>query len=115
MTEDRADREGPYAEGRRPDRTYASRSFALAGSAGVPARFVYKVFDPESDTEVEEYTEATQWLLRASSTGRVQINLLVAREAGHVSDLVVQRVRYTVRALALRTFSSPEPRRPADG
>jgi hypothetical protein len=94
MTEDRADREGPYAEGRRPDRTYASRSFPLAGS-GVPARFIYKVFDPETETEV--YTEATQWLLRASSTGRVQIKLLVAREAGHVSDLVVQRVRYSVR------------------
>lgn len=97
LNEERALREGPYAEGRRPDRTYVSRSFDLSGFAGVPARFVYKVLDPTSDTEVEEFTEGTQWLVRTSPAGRVQIKRLVSREAGHLSELIIQRVKYSPR------------------
>jgi hypothetical protein len=48
--------ETDYARGRLVGRTYVSRSFALnrPGSAdhGQPSRFVYKVFDPESESEI---------------------------------------------------------------
>ena len=90
----REEREGGYAEGRLTDRTYASRSFPLAGAPGVPARFVTKVFDPESDTEVEPFGDGEVWLVRESPKGRVQLKLLVAREQGHVSHLWVQRITY---------------------
>lgn len=109
---DRADREGPYAEGRRTDRTYVSRSFSV--SDGHPARFVYKVFDPDYDTEVETYEEGTQWLVRTSPRGRVQIKLLVSREAGHVTEVMLQRVRYLTsgpRAETLVTLSGPDAER----
>jgi hypothetical protein len=93
LSEDRAEREGLFAEGRRTDRLYASRSFPLAGEPGVPARFVTKVFDPESDTEVEPLV-GEEWLVRTSPKGRVQLKLLVAREPGHVSHLWIQRITY---------------------
>ncbi|HVA86810.1 MAG TPA: Shedu immune nuclease family protein [Candidatus Saccharimonadales bacterium] len=99
MGEDRAEREGPYAEGRRADRTYVSKSFSLAGSPGVPARFVYKVFDPESETDLDVGVDGAEWLVHASPQGRVQVKLLIAREAGHVSDLWVQRLKYSARGV----------------
>lgn len=92
--EDRDEREGMYAEGRRTDRTYASKSFGLLGAPGVPARFVEKVFDPEDDTQLEPYGEGEVWLVRESPKGRVQLKLLVAREQGHVSKIWLQRVTY---------------------
>jgi hypothetical protein len=94
VPEGKEEREGRYAEGRFTNRTYASKSFPLAGAPGVPAKFVSKVFDPESDTEVEPFGEGEVWLVRESPKGRVQLKLLVAREQGHVSHLWIQRVRY---------------------
>src|SRR4051794_22766196 len=70
---DREEREGRYAEGRLTDRTYGSKSFPLRGVPGVPAKFVSKVFDPESDTEVEPFGEGEVWLVRESPKGRVQL------------------------------------------
>lgn len=84
--------EGRFAEGRRTDRTYVSRSFTDPGSPGQPARFITKVFDPEEEIEVETVEGATQWLIRTSSKGRAQVKLLVAQEAGHVSKVMIQRV-----------------------
>jgi hypothetical protein len=92
--EGKEEREGRYAEGRFTNRTYASKSFPLAGAPGVPATFVSKVFDPESDTEVEPFGEGDVWLVRESPKGRVQLKLLVAREQGHVSHLWIQRITY---------------------
>ncbi len=91
---DREERDGMYAEGRFTNRTYASRSFPLRGAPGVPAKFVSKVFDPESETEVEPFGEGEVWLVRESPKGRVQLKLLVAREQGHVSHLWIQRITY---------------------
>jgi len=87
---DREELEAMYADRRFPDRTYASKSFGLADAPGVPARFIEKVADPESATELE--LQGTEWLIRESPKGRVQIKLLVSREPGHVSHIWVQRV-----------------------
>jgi Shedu protein SduA, C-terminal len=92
--ESREERDGMYAEGRFTNRTYVSRGFPLASDPGVPARFVSKVFDPESDTEVEPFGQGEVWLVRESPKGRVQLKLLVAREQGHVSHLWVQRITH---------------------
>ncbi|AHC24708.1 hypothetical protein TS71_17355 [Mycolicibacterium neoaurum] len=88
-----------WAEGRLPHRTYISRSFTLNLPAsrdhGEPARYVTKVFDEptfddasttELDNDIEEYIVAT------TPRGRKQIQLQVAREAGNVRRLVIQRV-----------------------
>lgn len=92
---DREELEAMYADRRFPDRTYASKSFDLAGAPGVPARFIEKVFDPESPTELA--LEGTEWLIRESPKGRVQIKLLVSREPGHVSHFWVQRINRSGR------------------
>ncbi len=64
LGEDREEVEGTFAGGRRPDRTYASKNFSDPAAGGVPARFIYKVFDPQSDTTVESDEEpGTQWLV----------------------------------------------------
>jgi hypothetical protein len=106
--EDREEREGRYADGRFTNRTYASKSFPLAGLPGVPARFVTKVFEPEDETEVEPFGEGEVWLVRESPKGRVQLKLLVAREQGQVIRLWIQRITYpkgiarAVNSLSLR-------------
>lgn len=86
--------ETTFAVGRLPDATYASRSFNINRSSsrdfGQPARFVYKVFDNESETLVVR--EGDEWLLRETPGGRVQIKLLIAREAGRVKELWIHRV-----------------------
>jgi hypothetical protein len=86
--------EKTYAQGRLASRTYASRSFSLertnSADDGSPARFICKVFDPESESTVER--EGTEWTIRSTPAGRYQFKLLVAREAGNVKDLWIQRV-----------------------
>ncbi|MGW4393838.1 Shedu immune nuclease family protein [Amycolatopsis nivea] len=83
-----------YAQGRLPSRTYASTSFSISwqnsADSGQPARFVYKVFDPGSETVV--VLDGEQWVVSESPAGRYQIKLLVAREAGNVRELWIQRV-----------------------
>jgi hypothetical protein len=92
--ENAAERDALYAAGRRTDRTYASKSFSSAAEPGTPARFVTKVFDPESAAELEPYGDGEQWLVRESPKGRVQIKLLVTRDPGHVVHIWVQRITY---------------------
>ncbi len=86
--------ETTFAQGRKDDRTYASRSFALertaSDDAGSPARFICKVFDPIEETVVGR--EGEEWTIRSTPAGRYQFKLLVAREAGNVKDLWIQRV-----------------------
>ena len=88
------DDETIFAQGRRDSRVYASRSFPLnrPGSSdhGAPARFVCKVFDPETESMVDQ--EVDQWVIRETPAGRYQIKLLVARVPGNVKDLWIQRV-----------------------
>jgi hypothetical protein len=109
LGDDREEVEGTYAEGRRADRTYASRSFADPSAAGAPARFIYKVFDPESDTTVESYGEdGTQYLLRESPAGRVQVKLLVSGAPGNVTKIMIQRVRNLARGPRAETVLTLE-------
>jgi Shedu protein SduA, C-terminal len=88
------DAELTYAQGRLPDRTYASKSFpypwASSADHGQPARFVHKVFDPAGETVAE--LDGEQWVIRETKAGRYQVKLLVAREAGNVKQLWIQRV-----------------------
>ena len=77
-----------------PSRTYLSSTFSYqrpnSSYAGEPARFVYKVFDVEHQTELED-AEALSWTVRQSPAGRVQVKLLVVREVGHVKHLMVHK------------------------
>jgi hypothetical protein len=86
--------ETTFAQGRMAGRTYASRSFPLPrpGSAdhGEPSRFIYKVFDPQSESEI--LREGEEWTIRQTPAGRYQFKLLVTREAGNVKELWIQRV-----------------------
>ena len=86
--------ETTYAQGRQPDRTYLSSSFPLVrpGSPdhGEPARFIIKVFDPETESILEQQGEA--WILKETHRGRYQIQFLVAREAGNIKEIKIFRV-----------------------
>lgn len=88
--------ETTYAQGRQPDRTYASRSFPLhrtnSPDDGAPARFVYKVYDPETETETTQGVEGAEWFVASTPQGRYQTKLLVAGEPGNVKELWIQRV-----------------------
>lgn len=103
--EDDAD-ETTYAQGRLADRTYASRAFPLnrtnSEDAGAPARFVYKVFDPPDESEAAQ--DGEEWVIRTTPAGRYQTKLLVAREAGNVKELWIQRVPGTGSADAVKVL-----------
>lgn len=97
QTANQADIEGQFASLRRPHFTYVSRTTTRPGHPGVPARYIHKVFDGEED-EPEMATAPPaddQWIVEESPGGRSQVKLLVSREAGHVSEVWLQRVRYT--------------------
>ncbi len=86
--------ETTFAQGRLDSRTYASRSFPLtrtnSADEGEPARFLCKVFDPETETMID--VELDEWIIRETPAGRYQFKLLVAREPGKVKELWIQRV-----------------------
>ncbi len=88
--------ETTYAQGRLASRTYASRSFDLkrtnSADDGTPARFIYKVFDPDSESKVVQSDDGSEWVIRTTPAGRYQVKLLVAREPGNVKELWIQRV-----------------------
>ena len=100
-----------YAQQRSPDSTYLSRSFPFnrpnSSDAGQPARFVHKVFDNEEERTAE--FEGSEWVIRERPGGRVQLKLLVVREAGNVKELWIQRVpaqgsnSQTILALNIRS------------
>jgi hypothetical protein len=92
LGDDREEVEGVYAAGRRADRTYLSRSFDDPTAGGRPARFVYKVFDPDGELVSEDYEDAEQWVVYTSPAGRVQVKLLISGTPGNVSKVVIQRV-----------------------
>lgn len=89
-----------YARRRLPTRTYVSKAFPLrlphSRDFGQPARFIYKVFD-EDDTQGPPELSADQleWSeekVTTSPGGRKQIRLQVARHAGEVREIRIQRV-----------------------
>lgn len=86
--------ETEYAKARLSTRTYVSKSFPLkrtnSDDDGAPARFVCKVFDPNNETALS--LEGEEYLIRETPAGRYQVKLLVAREAGNVKELWIQRI-----------------------
>jgi hypothetical protein len=88
-----------WAEGRLPHRTYISRSFPLnlaaSQDAGQPARYIIKVFDEHADedpptTHPADFSE--EYIVTTTPGGRKQIKLQVAREAGAVRELRLEKV-----------------------
>lgn len=95
-----------YAEGRLTTRTYASRSFvaAFGRDVGHPTRYVYRVFDEvaaedDGDGELEWVNE----VVYTTPGGRKQLQLQVAREAGAVRKLRIQKVPLTGDLTKLET------------
>lgn len=82
-----------FAEGRLTTRTYATRSFiaAFGRDAGYATRYVYRVFDearPEQDDTLEWVTD----VVYTTPGARKQLQLQVARNAGAVRKLRIQKV-----------------------
>lgn len=94
-----------WARGRLPDRVYASRSFiaTFAADAGHPSRYIYKVFDEEADGYLENDWEWTEHVVDTTHGGRKQIQLQVARQAGAVRQIRIQRVPTDPDAANLET------------
>jgi hypothetical protein len=86
--------ETTYAQGRQPERTYISSTFPLQRNGspddGQPARFIVKVFDADPDYKVEQDGEI--WILQGGPQQRYQVRFLVAREAGNIKQILIDRV-----------------------
>lgn len=95
-----------WARGRLPDRVYAYRSFIaqFAADAGYPSRYVYKVFDEAADDGLEDGWEWTEYVVDTTHGGRKQIQLQVARHAGAVRQIRIQRVPTDPTATELETM-----------
>jgi len=92
--------EATWALGRLTDRTYIHRAFRLALTTsrdyGEPARYVVKVFDEPSavlhPSDVSSELTWTEEVVHKTPAGRKQIKLQIARAAGEVRQIQVQRV-----------------------
>ncbi len=82
-----------FAEGRLPTRTYVSKSFnAMFGrDAGHPTRYIHRVFD-EAVTSDDDEWDWTSEVVYTTPGGRKQIELQVARTAGAVRKIRIQKV-----------------------
>lgn len=82
-----------WANGRLTTRIYASRSFDMAfgQDAGQKARYIHKVFD-EAPTDDDDEWEWTNCVVFTTPGGRKQIELNVARSAGTVRKIRIQKV-----------------------
>ncbi len=82
-----------FAEGRLTTRTYASRSFtaAFGQDQGHPSRYIYRVVDEVVTDDGDEW-EWTSEVVFTTPGGRKQIQLQVAREAGAVRRIRIQKV-----------------------
>lgn len=101
-----------WARCRLTDRTYLHATFLLDIRAsqdyGQPARYVVKVFDeldehivPGDTSTGLEWTEGT---VHTTPGGRKQVKLQVARKAGEVRELLIQRVPTSGDATKLETL-----------
>jgi hypothetical protein len=81
------------ATGRLTTRTYASRSFVMTfgQDVGQQARYIHKVFD-ELPAEEDGDWEWTRDVVYTTPGGRKQIELNVARSAGSVRKIRIQKV-----------------------
>lgn len=82
-----------FAQRRLTTRTYASKTFtaAFGQDQGHPSRYIYRVFD-EVVTEDDDDWDWTNEVVFTTPGGRKQLQLQVARSAGAVRKLRVQKV-----------------------
>lgn len=99
-----------YANGRQPERTYASKTFPLpfpmqSRDYGEPTRYVWKVFDEGEHFESFEGADDVEievHVLSESRAGRKQIRLQVTRQAGNVRQIEIHRVPTNPEATELQ-------------
>ena len=94
---DVSSQEAVWALNRRPDRTYFHATFTLRtrGSRDYrqPARYVVKVFDEITDSAgASPDLELEEAVVHSTPGGRKQIKLQVARQAGDVREIQLERV-----------------------
>ncbi len=94
-----------YAEGRLTTRTYASRSFiaAFGRDVGHPTRYLYRVFDEHVSEGNDDELEWLNDVVYTTPGRRKQLQLQVAREAGAVRKLRIQKVPLTGDLTKLET------------
>ncbi len=82
-----------YAVGRLTTRTYVSKSFIwqFGQDAGQPGRYIHLVFD-EVPTDDDDEWDWTQEVVYTTPGGRKQLELQVARSAGTIRKIKVQKV-----------------------
>lgn len=82
-----------FAMGRLPNRIYLSRTFTMSFGADQdqPARYVHKVFDEEVTPDEDDW-DWTSEVVDVTPGGRKQLTLNVARSAGAVRKLRIQKV-----------------------
>ncbi|WP_022923619.1 Shedu immune nuclease family protein [Serinicoccus marinus] len=80
-----------YATGRLPSRIYVSSTFNMAfgNDQGQPARYIRKVFDEEVTPDEDDWEWTTEVVY---VTPRKQLTLNVARSAGAVRKIKIQKV-----------------------
>ncbi len=95
-----------WARGRLPSRIYANRSFIaqFAADAGHPSRYIYKVFDEAVDADDGDDWTWTVHVISRTPGGRKQLQLQVARHAGAVRQIRLQRVPTDPAATQLETM-----------
>lgn len=99
-----------YARGRLPDRTYVSRTFSLDLRAskdfGQPARYVSKVFDerPATAGRDDPNLEWSEAVVMTTPGGRKQLKIQIARSAGEVRQIELQRVPTSPTAERMETL-----------
>jgi len=95
-----------WARGRLPNRIYAYRSFIaqFAADAGHPSRYIYKVFDEQADEALDSEWDWTRFVIDTTHGGRKQLQLQVARYAGAIRQIRIQRVPTDPAATQLETM-----------
>lgn len=95
-----------YAQRRQTDRAYVSRSFIaqFAADKGHPSRYIYKVFDEVEEEDSRGNWKWTEYVVDTTHGGRKQIQLQVAREAGAVRQIKIQRVPTNLGTTKLETM-----------
>jgi len=86
--------ETTFAQGRLTGQVYTSDAFPYARPAssdnGNPARFVYQVFDNDSESEL--VLDGEEYRISETPKGRFQFKLIVVRDIGRVKELWIHRV-----------------------
>jgi hypothetical protein len=99
-----------YALGRLPGRTYLSRTFRLdlrnSQDYGQPARYAVKVFDeqPPLAQRDDSVVQREEHVVMITPGGRKQIKVQIAREAGGIREIQIQRVPTSASASRMESI-----------